>query len=102
MSTQVVWVDHFKVTNGPWKNKTLFELYSETYLPWEWYDDMFTEAHRLRIQLFASVFDEVSADFISKYNSNRVKIASPELVDLKLISLGNILLAYVEFKSTSR
>ena len=79
-------LDHFIVTDGPWKEKTLFELYSETYLPWEWYDDLFDEAQRLQINLFASVFDEESADFISKYNTKRVKIASPELVDLKLIS----------------
>lgn len=79
-------LDHFIVSDGPWKDKTLFELYSETYLPWEWYDDLFYEAERLKINLFASVFDEDSAEFISKYNSKRVKIASPELVDLKLIS----------------
>lgn len=76
---------HFLIKEGPWKGATLFELYNKTYLPWEWYDRIFKESNKLNIEVFGSVFDEKSADFLSKYNSNKVKIASPEIIDLKLI-----------------
>tara|TARA_Y100000748_G_scaffold136061_1_gene114203 strand:+ start:4452 stop:5471 length:1020 start_codon:yes stop_codon:yes gene_type:complete len=77
--------DWFQVNDGPWAGKSLFELYSMTYLPWEWYDDLFLLGKDLDLEIFASVFDEQSADFISQYNSSRVKIASPEIIDSKLI-----------------
>ena len=81
--------DWFKVTDGPWAGSTLFELYSKTYLPWEWYDELFSHADRLGIEIFGSVFDEKSADFLSQFNSEKVKIASPEIIDLKLIDYAS-------------
>lgn len=79
--------DHisFQVIDGPWKGKSLYELYEITYLPWEWYDDLFELGKKLDIQIFASVFDEDSANFISQYNAEKVKIASPEIIDSNLI-----------------
>jgi sialic acid synthase SpsE len=75
----------FQINDGPWAGSSLYELYSLTYLPWEWYDDLFLLGKNLDIEIFASVFDEKSADFISQYNPVRVKIASPEIIDSKLI-----------------
>ena len=75
----------FLVKEGPWKGKTLYELYQSTYLPWEWYDGMFEYAAKIGIEVFASVFDETSANFIKNYNSKIVKIASPEIIDLDLL-----------------
>lgn len=76
----------FFVQDGPWSGSSLHDLYSETYTPWDWYDDLYVLGERLDIEIFASVFDEHSADFISQYNSRRVKIASPEIIDERLIS----------------
>ena len=75
----------FQINDGPWAGNSLYELYSLTYLPWEWYDDLFLLGKNLDIEIFASVFDEKSANFISQYNPVRVKIASPEIIDSKLI-----------------
>ena len=79
--------DHisFQVTDGPWEGKSLFELYETTYLPWEWYDDLFELGNKLNVEIFASVFDEESANFISRYTTAKVKIASPEIIDTTLI-----------------
>lgn len=75
----------FQVNDGPWKGRSLYELYETTYLPWEWYDDLFEIGNKLNIQIFASVFDEESANFISRYTTSLVKIASPEIIDSALI-----------------
>ena len=79
--------DHisFQVVDGPWKGQSLYELYETTYLPWEWYDDLFELGEKLNVEVFASVFDEESANFISRYTTARVKIASPEIIDTTLI-----------------
>jgi sialic acid synthase SpsE len=79
--------DHisFQITDGPWKGKSLYELYEITYIPWEWYDDLFDLGNKLGVEIFASVFDERSAKFISRYTTTRVKIASPEIIDTNLI-----------------
>jgi len=50
--------DCFFVTDGPWSGRSLFDLYSQTYAPWDWYDDLYRLGRDLNIEIFASVFDE--------------------------------------------
>ena len=76
----------YLVRGGEWNGKSLYDLYSSTYLPWEWYDDLIAHANKLGLEFFASVFDEVSADFLLTKGCRTVKIASPEIIDIDLLS----------------
>lgn len=76
----------YRVNGGEWDGKSLYDLYSATYLPWEWYDDLIASSKVLGLEFFASVFDEVSADFLLSKGCETVKIASPEIIDLDLLT----------------
>jgi N-acetylneuraminate synthase/pseudaminic acid synthase len=65
--------------------KNLHELYSFAYTPWEWMPDLFAEADRNGIEIFASVFDFSSVDLMEKLGARIYKIASPEIVDINLL-----------------
>lgn len=78
--------DEFIIKEGPWKGKTLYELYKEAHTPFEWMERIFHYARVVRgIEIFASVFDELSVDLLEKFNPSAYKIASFELTDLPLI-----------------
>ena len=75
----------YLVSGGEWDGKSLFDIYATTYLPWEWYDDLIMRANKLGLEFFASVFDEISADFMLSKGCRTVKIASPEIIDIDLL-----------------
>ncbi len=54
------------------------ELYKKYSIPTSWYRDLFDEAQRLKIPLFASVFASWAVDVLEQYNPVAYKIASPE------------------------
>jgi pseudaminic acid synthase len=74
------------MASGPWAGKDLAALYREAHLPWDWLPEMFQEARRIRIILFASVFDSPSLRKLEELECAAYKIASFELVDLPLIA----------------
>lgn len=74
------------MSSGPWAGRDLAEIYQEAYLPWEWLPEMFEEARRHRIVLFASLFDAPSLTMLEALGCPIYKIASFELVDLPLIA----------------
>ena len=47
---------------------------------------MIKHSNKLGAEFFASVFDEVSADFLLSKGCRTVKIASPEIIDLDLLA----------------
>ena len=65
--------------------KTLYDLYSEAYTPWDWIKIIFEEAKKIGMITFASPFDLTAVDFLEKLNCPIYKIASPEINDLNLI-----------------
>lgn len=67
------------------KSKTLHNLYSEAYTPWEWHKQIFEKAKELNLDIFSSPFDETAVDFLEKLNTPFYKIASPEIFDIPLI-----------------
>jgi len=73
------------IASGPWKGRELRDLYSECETPWHWYPTMFAWAKSIGIELFASAFDIESIQFLEKMGVRRHKIASCELVDLRLV-----------------
>lgn len=68
-----------------WKNRTLYELYQEAHLPWEWHRPIFDYCRQLGIEIFSTPFDETAVDFLETLQVPCYKIASPEIVDHALI-----------------
>ncbi len=75
----------FKIKNGLWKDRTLYNLYSEAYTPFEWHKELFDYAKKIDMTIFSSPFDETAVDLLETLNAPAYKIASFEIIDLPLI-----------------
>jgi N-acetylneuraminate synthase len=78
--------EYFRVGKGTlWEGKTLYELYSEAYMPWEWQPKLKKIADDLGIDLFSTAFDPTAVDFLEEMGVPVHKVASFEIVDIPLI-----------------
>lgn len=68
-----------------WDDKSLYELYSEVYTPWEWHEPLQKLAHSLGMAFFSSPFDHEAIEFLEEMNVPAYKIASFEITDIPLI-----------------
>ena len=76
----------FIVSGGTiWDGKTLYDLYREASLPWEWHKPIFKRAKELNIDCFSSPFDISAVNFLEKLNCQKYKIASFEITDYPLL-----------------
>ncbi len=71
--------------SGPWKGRTLFDLYTETCLPWAWHRSLFEYARDLGMECFSSPFHPGAVDFLETLDCPRYKVASFEVGDIPLL-----------------
>ncbi len=71
--------------NPAWRGRTLYELYKQTYMPWEWHTELKKIADSYGVPLFSTAYDDTAVDFLEKIEVPAYKIASFEITDLELL-----------------
>lgn len=77
---------YFHIDGGtPWDGRTLYDLYSKSYMPWKWQSKLKTIAEEIGIDLFSTAYDSSAVDFLEEVGMPVHKVASFEIVDILLI-----------------
>ncbi len=77
---------YFRIRGGTlWDGRTLYDLYSEAYTPWEWQPKLKAIADEIGIDLFSTGFGPTAVAFLEEMGVPVHKVASFEIVDIPLI-----------------
>ena len=77
--------DDFVIKGTIWEGKNLYQLYKESYTPWEWHEQLFKVAKEEGLVYLSSPFDKTAVDFLETLDVPAYKIASFEITDIPLI-----------------
>lgn len=78
--------EYFQIDTGTlWDGTTLYKLYSEAFMPWEWHEELYEYAKSIDFTLFSTPFDKTAVDLLEKCGNPVYKIASFEITDIPLI-----------------
>lgn len=76
----------FRISGGTaWDGRTLYDLYTEAYMPWEWQPELARVAAQHGLDWFSTAFDPTAVDFLDELGTPVHKIASFEITDIPLI-----------------
>lgn len=68
-----------------WEGQSLWDLYGEAYMPWDWQPELKELAESLGMDCFSTAIDNTGVDFLEKIGMPAMKNTSFELVHLPLI-----------------
>ena len=76
----------FVVGQGtPWAGRTLYDLYKEAMMPWDWQIKLKKAAEDLGLDFFSAAVDVTSVEFLEGIGVSVHKVSSFELVDTGLL-----------------
>ena len=88
-TADTITIDHrgpgFVIEDGLWAGRTLHDLYSEAFTPYDWHAALFAHARERGLIAFSSPFDETAVELLEGLDAPAFKIASFEAVDLPLV-----------------
>jgi N-acetylneuraminate synthase len=88
-TADTITLDHrgpgFVIESGLWAGRSLYDLYSEAFTPFEWHPALFERARARGVICFSSPFDDTAIELLERLDAPAFKIASFEAVDLPLI-----------------
>ena len=76
---------HFRIDGTLWEGRSLYNLYSEAFTPWEWQPRLKKIAGEIGLELFSTPFDASAVDFLECIGVAAYKIASFENCDIALL-----------------
>ena len=76
---------HYKIKNGIWKNKFLWDIYKKACTPFSWHKEAFKIAKKNKKIIFSSPFSKRAVDLLESLKVPIYKIASFEITDVNLI-----------------
>lgn len=78
--------EYFRISEGTlWGGRTLYDLYSEAYMSWDWQPKLKIVAEDIGIDLFSTAYDSSAVDLLEQMGVPVHKVASFEIVDIPLI-----------------
>jgi pseudaminic acid synthase len=77
--------EYFQVQGTIWDGRSLYDLYREAYMPWDWQPKLKDAANGMGLDLFSTAYDDTAVDFLEAMEVPAYKIASFEAVDMPLL-----------------
>lgn len=77
--------DEFIIKDGPWKGRTLYELYVQAHTPRAHLTEYFAYAKEIGITAFATACAKEDVDFLVGLGCPAIKIASMDIINIPLI-----------------